>query len=253
MKKKTPNTGKPFKFKSDDWNPLAEQKRKAKYRWEFMRRDPEYIAAYEAILDFCTMHEGTVTPDVLEEISRICREFGIKAMIDPTKGFNDLDEKERSYVMDAAITSVLIHSSSIMKGLGLEENLTTITKQPISDKIGGQDILTIQIDFSRINSIDYLKRYVARAIDDHMFISSILNPESGRGIIKDVEFDSIIQAGDLQAKLRVMHQRPEGKFYRELRDDRTAANKEAAKKRVKRLCENYESLTRGGYRGLSFP
>lgn len=210
-----------------DWKTLSEEancfaeKRKlwAKYKWEFMRRDPEYIKAYEDII---------MEPNKEKE-KIYCRYFEILPwMMDPGKSFEDLT-KNNSF-MEAFFISKLIGK------------LPAVAEKATKEK----NLLIIEIDFNRINSIDAVKQEINHIID-RFFLQHIKLNRRPLKLLK--LYDDILLTGDLKS------QNP-GMTWIEISNRVLPENMidpDSASKRVQGYYRRYLKEIRGGWRKFRFP
>jgi hypothetical protein len=234
-----------------------------KYRWEFMRRDPEYIEAYQKAKELRSKanlpelkecrtllfhdHRGAwamtgpgegqecqyETPEA-KEILNLARRFDIIEFVDPQTNYDDLEPWYR-HVMFSQIEGV-------------------------AALIDDSDVVQICIDFSKINSICNLKAQVSEIIDIEFETRKTM------GSKRSTDYDRIIQSGDLKKQGLLNWEIAERIFQDEFRgledsecgvgeqDYESADRKinicESAIRKISNYLKRYKELTSGGYKLL---
>jgi hypothetical protein len=215
------------------------------YRWEFMRRDPEYIKAYNEILELQSQVQSNQDADDIkmssaleEKMSLFPKKFDmfLPNLWDPNKTFDEITNKGKE---SAAFAEAVLY--------------TSIGQSPISiiSRIGGKNVpkdhLWLQIDFNKINSIDALKKAVIDHIDFY-WKNDYLKRLPERIKVNKVKFDKIIEVGDLKkSNHRITWKDIAAKAFSEETDSESAIMK------AKQHYSRYEELINGGWRNLRFP
>ena len=197
----------------------------AKYRWEFLRRDPDYIKAYKK-------HKKS------EDEKEVCKSFGLECdeMLNPELDFKELC----SLVVKTFRESMKLRRSGSMKLsvkmnrlLGLNVGFGVIPR--------GDDQLDISIYFDKINSIDNLKKEISNRIDLFWFTYSL---EHAHKTIKKTDYELILRIGDLKKKEGLTYEQIAEKVYP------NDASPELAKAKVIQHHKKYKELVNGGHKKL---
>ena len=190
----------------------------AKYQWEFRRRSPEYKILYEKHI----------------------KEHGASSATQPTA------YPDPSLSFDEIINN--IESSDH----GIRGNLSAFLMiAPMSvtnDYCEDGTTLKIEIDFKRINSIESVKKYVAKIIDDAYLVMKKLKALPKKKKKSMVDFDIILQVGDLKSqdkKNRVIAEMIDAKKYKD--------NPESAIRLIAYYHKRYIELIEGGYKEITYP
>ncbi len=216
----------------------------AKYRWEFMRRDPEYRRDWEKAQEIrkrVKLEEGlkkvleetgvmVYPPEYQEEYEQelaLCKKYGLGLdrayMFDPDKSFEELTE----YSPDFYIS--MINPSAV--------TLSSPDKDPKK--------VRIDIDFNNVNSIAELIRHVSDRLQEHYETISQDKTQRYGGI----DYDLLLEVGDLKEKEHLKHQEVAQKIDpRKFRE-----NPESAIRNVGHYYKHYKELVNGGYKDLTFP
>ena len=164
----------------------------AKYRWEFMRRDPDFIPRFDNLLNLNNLYnEGKISEEEFEKAVRdFCKEFEIPmplCLIDRNKSYGEIEEEKGHDSL-----SLYILSRNMGHAISM---LSTYGGEPLPN-----DHLVLDIDLSKINSITALKELVIWHID--MYWKDIYLPKHPYHPKpkRMVDFDKIIQVGDLKKK-----------------------------------------------------
>jgi hypothetical protein len=161
-----------------------QDKRKwAKYRWEFMRRSPEYRKDYREIEE---LRKKVQLPADLEQIRKekgvmiypngqyqqeaqterdVCRkyELGVEFMLDPKKSFDELELMDVNYEAEGEAISIKgrqvfeLFCASVLKQLSV---IFSVSDEDVEK-------VTLEIDFSKVNSISALAEYTREMLEDH--------------------------------------------------------------------------------------
>jgi hypothetical protein len=245
-----------------------------RWRWEFMRRDPEYRKAYEEAqgyreaAGFCfgpvvqrpDSVDYSKTPQGREE-AKLCERFDLRGLflIDPDESFEDICEIIKPAYMKNQPKAV---EELDPAQLGwLHDNLTSrsvkVTVKRFEEvkrkaKVSFPIRVAFDIDFARVNSIDSLKDYISNLIDWHWdnirYLEKVeaSRPNIHEGSAKATDFDLILKIGSL---------REENMTYRKIGEEvyQSDTDPESAKKKAQNHAKRYKELTRGGWRILRYP
>ena len=212
----------------------------AKYRWEFMRRDPDFIPRFDNLLNLNNLYnEGKISEEEFEKAVRdFCKEFEIPmplCLIDRNKSYGEIEEEKGHDSL-----SLYILSRNMGHAISM---LSTYGGEPLPN-----DHLVLDIDLSKINSITALKELVIWHID--MYWKDIYLPKHPYHPKpkRMVDFDKIIQVGDLKKKEKRISWNKLGEkcFPNDMDSD-------SRKARAIQYYARYEELINGGWRDFNFP
>ncbi len=192
----------------------------AKYQWEFKRRSPAYKKGYGLYIKKHGVPSYTQPTDYP----------------DPSLSFDELIEKN-------------IESSSHYGNLANLIGYLLISPKSVSyNFFDDEGKLKIEIDFKLINSINTLKEYVLKIIDESYHLMKELKQIPRKGKKSMVDFDIILQVGDL---------RGEGKKNREIAEiidpRKYKKNPESAIRLIAYYHKKYLKLINGGYMDITYP
>lgn len=224
-------------------NHLDSQRNVARLRWEFLRRDPDYIETHKS--------GGAVDG------------FGLLAAVSPDKSFDDLKGHELAVILQSCVASVLVHSDALIENLyGENDILKDGTRAPILAGLlepKSKHTVTIQFNIEAINSIDGLKQILNEAIDVHVHLAG----KGKKPTSRMVDFDEYINLGDEFTRLRGEH--PDESKHAIIIRIAKQRNPEAYEpgsvhgtehlvKQVRRAVDKFFEMTQGkGYRKLTYP
>jgi hypothetical protein len=206
-----------------------------------MRRDPDFIRAYDSLLNIFNLFKaGKVIEEELQKtVMEFSKEFNIfphGSLIDRNKSY---DELEQEFGKKSLIFAFL------HKNMG---NAVWIFSQ-YGNKPVPKDHLLIEIDFNKVNSVTALRNLINLYVNSEW--RSFLSKHSERDKttkLRTFDFDKIIQVGDLkkddkQISCRVLAERC-------FSDD---SDPDSRKKKVKQHLARYQELTGGGWSDFRFP
>jgi hypothetical protein len=201
------------------------------YKWEFMRRSPEYKKAYKEL------QKSLASPSLSEIQKRylVCGyryRFGFYwaggAMPDPEKTFEKAFADE-NLNLNACFSSA--YSCSFENG-----------------------IMSFSIDLRSVASIHEIKKLIARDINE---CERVLQKAAGqkRKGKRETDLSVILMAGDLrhQRKRKPYREIAKAMFPNDFNDNNINANPESAIRKVAQYCEKYQELINGGYKRLVGP
>jgi hypothetical protein len=210
-----------------------------------MRRDPEYIKAYNEILELQNQVErshdanDTEVSLILEnKLSLFPKKFDmfLPFMWDPHKTFDEITNKGKE---SAAFAEAVLYTSI--------SPTPVVVMSKIGDKQVPKGELWLKIDFTKVNSIDALKKAVIDHIDFH-WKNDYLKKLPERIKVNKVNFDKIIEVGDLKkSNPRMTWKEIAIKCFPDDLDNDSAIMK------AKQHYSRYEELVNGGWRDLRFP
>lgn len=222
--------------KEEDW---------LKYRWEFLRRDPEFKKIFpknyikdrpDPNLPFEEIW-GSLDNNSGEELSEIIkRRLPLMAVLDFQSAVQIIGDKNLTkyapYMKQGTITSynVLEHK----KKVGVNE-------------------LVLWIDLEKVNSIDALKQEVLNIID-HYWVTYCSEFKKARKSRKLIDYDIILKVGDLREKDELKFQQIARRIFpRDFDENNESANPESAIKKVSNYYKKYRELVNGGWKNLTYP
>jgi len=229
-------------------NYLFKTKREwVKYRWEFMRRDPDFIPAFDNVLRLNNLYnDGKVPEEMLDEaVRKFSKEFEIPqpvCLIDRKKSFDEIElEKGKDSLTICFMYRYFGQAISIITGFGDNPN-------PGKPNLVPKDHLVLDIDLSKVNSITALRELVIWHIDSY-WKEYFLPKHPDRPKPKRIrDFDKIIEVGDLKKKEKRISWNELAK--RCFSDD---PDPDSRKKRAIQHYARYEELINGGWRDFRFP
>jgi hypothetical protein len=170
-----------FKGIIEDWETKREW---AKYRWEFMRRSPQYIKDFETVerirkdvalqaglkptwtdaSDFMTYPDGFKKEANME--LDLCNKHGLRTntLLDPKKSFEEIVGSD---LPEELPKKNLQLSNQQLMGLFLASLINPPSAHFLDFDSDEPEKLSIEIDFKFVNSISILKRQIADEIQEH--------------------------------------------------------------------------------------
>lgn len=213
------------------------------FRWEFMRRDPAYLATYQEALKL--RQEAGLTPDDTLQEGRIIRysyfetsqgdrerllasEFfgrnpAAAYMLDPSRTLDELfpERRDRAFFLG-----------------GDREKAVQLYRQ-MPRKVPKNTVL-MAIDITQVNSKDSLKKYLNAVIDSFLMQFQVNQTE------KMKNFDRYLKIGDMRKKGRKWDEIAEILFSED-------ENPESSDKKAKFDHKQFKRLINGGWRKLKYP
>jgi hypothetical protein len=181
-----------------------------KYHWEFMRRG-EYKTLYDNISD-----------DQKENFPN------------PNLSFNDLIAIENK---DSLIDRIYQLKATLPRSVSLKINDGSFPNN-----------ISLNIDFSEVNSVKSLKRWVSKIIDDHYNLLVKDGHLPKRKKVSMVDYDIILKVGDLKRKGLKNREIAEIIDPRKFRE-----NPESAIRLVSYYYQRFKKLISGEYKKIVFP
>lgn len=181
-------------------NYLFKTKRKwVKYRWEFMRQDPDFISAFDNVLKLNNLYnDGKVSEEMLDKaVRKFCKEFEIPqpvCLVDRKKSYDEIElEKGKDSLTICFMHRYVGQAISMITGYGDNPN-------PAKLNLVTKDHLVLDIDLSKVNSITALRELVIWHIDMYWKECFLPKHPDRPKPKRMVDFDKIIQVGDLKKK-----------------------------------------------------
>jgi hypothetical protein len=232
-----------------------------KYRWEFVRRNPEYIRAYE---------EAQKLAEALKLPKTACsEEFSYKAqpsaeskseyrqrtkeLCEPL-GVNRVDKDPR-ISFDQYFELWIEHGGKdtddyygAIEWFAMELGMWPPFNYQLEPSPDRFDRVTLSIDLTKVNSIDALRDYIADTID-WLWIEYQTRFKQKKKTRKLTDYDLILQVGDMKDK-EGLTERAIAKvlFPRDYKIDNENANPETAERKVGQYYQKYKAIVNGGYR-----
>ncbi len=208
----------------------------ARWRWEFMRRNPKVRAAYRAVLKLrnrarfpasSTKYYGTAEYLKERELKqKFAIPFRATLFPDPSKPYEEI-AKEYGSVLGLSTLFFRMNGARF----GFDPN--------------DMEKVTIRIDFGQVNSIEDLKAYLNQKIDEHLLICCCASNKRKR--VNKTDYDLILKIGQL---------REQGLSNLEIAKivyPKETSELENAARKVGLLSQRFNELVQGGYDALTFP
>lgn len=225
-----------------------------KYRWEFMRRNPEYKKDYSEFHmmlkkkgcppyqpqnngRLVLVTEDSFDDEVKNKKKELLCKYDIKELYNPEKSYDELTDHassnfEKAININSACRIQLF--SKALRGSGLK------TESPDNNPMK----LNIHIDFSKTNNLDTLKQCITDIIDTHIFNHNDIKKNKRY----DVDLEPILSAGDMKKqgfKRKEIAKKIDPNGYRN--------NPESAIRKISNYQNKYNELINGKYRELVYP
>lgn len=233
-----------------------QRKERFKYRWEFMRRDPKYIQAYqEHSKRFLAVKRDEITQDEYQlEESKSAWEFGVRYLRSPARTFDELWPQEKSddfldfweHEYFGAPGAFKWSTSWEHKYRPGENTLIPGWKPSL------EPIMQIEIHFDHVNSIEALKREVLDTITSQW---AEYKERSEHTVQKKQDYELFLKVGDLKEQ-GMTNQEIAKKVFPEDFDNENEnrePNPESAIRKVSNYYAKYKELRDGGYKKLMYP
>jgi len=256
-----------------------------KYRWEFMRDDPEYRTMYNeivntrkkaklkaplALLTYAMVTNEKIVRKLERERLRFQRlpywqtedgaiEFKFKdkfnlhftfgiygVLLNPEKSFEEIWAGEDGWD-DFQKNSFRLSLHQDLKQTPITYSGTIGEYKPTSYT------LTIHVDFEKVNSIDALKNKIIEDIDQGW---QRYNKFCGhKKVKKQTDYDVILQVGRLKNKEKGITNMGIAKkmFPRDFNPNNENANPETAIRKISQYIKTYNGLINGGYKTMTYP
>lgn len=221
------------------YNEIYSQERvlnEIKYRWEFMRRCPEYIDAFEQEK---SMNEKEEPSFNLFKRFEYWKSFGLfsSTLPDPNLSFEEIQNRYD------VLESPFLGLNFISKNYKSHAGISYFTY--LDEKIDFKDYnkLHFIIDFTKVKSIDALQKIMSSLIDD-LWSDYCERAGQGEKVREMEEYDLILKVGDLRDKEKLTDQEIAEKI------SQGSESLEPAIKKVSFYYMRYKQLINGGYRDL---
>jgi hypothetical protein len=256
-----------------------------KYRWEFIRRNPDYKDDYEKVLRLRKMAEEKAGVKISKDHDSYCKtqefknemaiiqKWGVKKMWSPSESYDEisgLQDLSASSNADSANrvlkwargqfkkheAEAALNESGLSCG-GLLENpsdrVDVETKS--SDDFGwtvstipsGYRYFQINVDFEKIRSLENLKSAVCAKLEMHYHN---YKKKAGKKLYL-ADFDIILEVGDLK-EAGWTNQKIAKKIYPRLFENKDA-NHESTIRNISHIYKRYKELVAGGYKHITYP
>lgn len=227
-----------------------------KYRWEFMRRNPQYRGAYKKALKLRESYKRAVEPvagperaghvelshayltsSVGQEEKRLCDEFGLysSCMINPDKSYDDLKDGPDDMEKVCFFGHLFWSHYAKLKWEGSH--------------------LIIDLDFSKINSVAALKKDLPKLIDVQgkniykRYMKKHYEPEPKKGRRAARDYERLLTIGTLKEKEKLKFI----KIAKRVSPTQYKKDQETARKQTNDLYKEYLEFVNGRYRELTYP
>lgn len=247
-----------------------------KWRWEFMRRSPEYIKDW-----------GEIKKQDHRELSEEKRQYlqekyGLWPLQEPSLSFEEICERKNNTWESLFEELWILHSGPpAFEEIGTREYMIngqiSFLKDFVLKKTTTKDDVILHIDFSRVNSITALKNVLMKWIDmkyrvrkthlketdkdtilptgEKLVHFELIDVENIPSVLSDIDYSTYIKIGDMKEKENLTNE----EIARELWPDKfqdtddEIANPDGAIRNVSHHYKKYQQLVNGGYKKLSYP
>jgi hypothetical protein len=226
-----------FEYYKED-NSLESELRRIKYRWEFMRRSPDYISVFKQQKELVNEESPSIN---LFKKYEFWNTFGLfcSELPDPELSFEELQASEDHHIADEPFFRI----NFIHKNFKPEAVISYFTF--LEGKIDFNEFNKIEftIDFSKVTSIDTIKEFVSRLIDDHWtnYHKRVGHRKKPR---EADDYELILKVGELRDSEELTYSKIAEEIFPE------AQNSKSAQSKVSRYYKRYKNLINGGYRTL---
>jgi hypothetical protein len=209
-----------------------------KYRWEFMRRSPEYIAAFEQVQDIDEKEKVSFN---LFKRFEFWKSFGLLCteLPNPNLSFEELQDNKKFDISQEPFFRLNFIAKNYRTDAGISY-FTYLDEDLDIDKFNKVQFI---IDFTKLKSIKDLKQIVTRLIDDlwNDYYKRIGRKKKSDSM--DV-YEQILKVGDLKDKEGLSYRQIAEKIFQSIKIDRSTVRK------VSNYYKRYEELINGGYRTI---
>jgi len=209
-----------------------------KYRWEFMRRSPDYIAAFEQGQD---INEKENVSFNLFKRFEFWKSFGLlcSELPDPKLSFEELQDS-KNYDLSQ---EPFFRLNFITKNYRTDAGISYFTYLDDDIDIGEFNRIQFIIDFTKLKSIKDSKRIISRLVDDLWNDYYKRTGRTKKSDSMDV-YERILTVGDLKDIEGLSFRQIADKIFKGAKSDRSAERK------VSGYYERYKELINGGYRTI---
>lgn len=209
-----------------------------KYRWEFMRRSPDYIAAFEQEQNISETETDSFN---LFKRFEFWKSFGLlcSGLPNPNLSFEELQEIKKHDISEEPFFRL----NYITKNYRTDAGISYFTY--LDEEINFSEFNKIQfiIDFTKLKSINDLKKIVGRLIDDHWkdYHKRVGHKKKADNL--DV-YKRILRVGDLKEKEGLTHKKIAEMIFK------SAENLKSGQRKVSIYYKRYKDLINGGYKNI---
>jgi hypothetical protein len=209
-----------------------------KCRWEFMRRSPDYIDAFEQESKIIEKEKPSFN---LFKRFEFWKSFGLfcSKLPDPNLSFEELQTSEFHDMLEEPFFRL----NFITKNYKSHAGISYFTY--LDEKIDFKDFnkLHFIVDFTKVESIDALKRIISRLMDDYWddYYGRVGQEKKVR---EKEEYELILKVGDLKDKEKLTYKEIAEKIFHDSESPKSAQEK------VSFFYERYKYLINGGYRNI---
>jgi hypothetical protein len=221
---------------------MSRRREVLRYRWEVVRRSGEYLEAYRRAMELrdtaIPLWEDQrievsdwrliyrASPQYQEEL-KIAEPFGLRWMHDPDLEFDEIADKE-AFIMNIPESLSYYRDSMDSKAV--------ITTFESTDK------LTIEIDFSKVGSIEALEEEIRSRLGAHW---ALYCKTATRKKTRLTNLDMILKAGELEGA-GLSRTEIASRLYPNL-------DPESTRDRVRKLLKRWRAMISGEWRKLRYP
>jgi len=226
-----------FEYYKED-NSLESELKRIKYRWEFMRRSPDYVSVFKQEKELAKEESPSIN---LFKKYEFWNTFGLfcSELPDPNLSFEELRASEDHNIANEPFFRI----NFIHKNFKPEAGIFYFTY--LDGKIDFSEFNKIEftIDFSKVTSIDTIKEFVSKLIDDHWsnYDKRVGHREKSR---EADDFELILKVGELRDNEELTYSKIAEEIFPEVENSKSAQSK------VSRYYKRYKNLISGGYRTL---
>jgi len=197
-----------------------------KYRWEFMRRSPEYCEAYNELQDYLNDSKHTDIEKAYTGL-RYINQWGFYPR--GSKFPNPFNSFEEEFKPEE-VGKYFDRSYSVSMSA---------------------DVLAISINLNEINSVHEIKTRMAEDFEKALELMKKQNKKPKAR--KRIDYDVILMVGDLRGEGLTYEQIAKKIFPRDFNDNNENAKPESAIRKVGQYYQKYKDLVNDGYKDVTFP
>lgn len=209
-----------------------------KYRWEFMRRSPDYIAAFEQ--EQSNNENENLSFNIFKRFE-FWKSFGLLCaeLPNPNLSFEELQDSKKHDISQEPFFRL----NFVTKNFRTDAGISYFTY--LDEDLDVDEFNKIQfiIDFTKLESIKDSKRIISRLIDDLWNDYYKRTGYKKKSDSMDV-YERILKVGDLKDKEGLSYRKIAEKIFKSAKSDRSAERK------VSGYYKRYNELINGGYRTI---
>jgi len=229
-----------------------------KWRWEFIRRNPQYrkdrqqyhdiIEEIECSSEYERTYKGDYiyympyknsNESELTELTEIINRWDMKAFLDPDKSLDEMIETDSTFV-EGEWTQKDKKRALIFY---LNPSAVEIVEESETPKFTKGKHLVIDIDFTKVNSFSSMREEVIHYVE--MYYNDIYFPKKKRYM---TDYQLILMVGDMKEKQKLKNRQ----IAEKIEPRRFRENPESAIRNVSYLFKRYKELVNGGYKSITF-